>query len=112
LIKGRCIKLKEQLDTNPPRINPLHQIIQGSVVPMVNEGPLKVCEIFLSPKTVGQYNPEHVEQLKKAMEKFIIYCGFTIRLSRSLITVQLQDFQKMVEKQYEIIKIQINNYLK
>ncbi|KAF2072984.1 hypothetical protein CYY_005696 [Polysphondylium violaceum] len=112
LIKNRCIKLKEQLDTNPPRINPLHQIIQGSVVPMVNEGPLKVCEIFLSPKTVGSYNPEHVEQLKKAMEKFIIYCGFTIRLSRSLITVQLQDFQKMVEKQYEILKNQINNYLK
>ncbi|EGC37649.1 hypothetical protein DICPUDRAFT_149722 [Dictyostelium purpureum] len=112
LIRNRCIKLKEQLDTNPPRINLLHQILQGSVFPMVNDGPLKVCEIFLNPKTINNYNPEHVEQLKKAMEKFIIYCGFTIRLSRSIISVQLQDFQNMIEEQYKTLKNQINSYIK
>ncbi|KYR00713.1 DOCK family protein [Tieghemostelium lacteum] len=112
LIKGRCIKLKEQLDTNPPKINPLQQIIQGSVFPMVNEGPLKVCEIFLNKKTISSYNAEHVEQLKKAMEKFLIYCGFTIRLSRSCMTHKHQDFQNMVEKQYETLKGQINSYIK
>ncbi|KAN0034357.1 hypothetical protein ACTFIV_000860 [Dictyostelium citrinum] len=112
LIRGRCIKLKEQLDTNPPRINLLHQILQGSVFPMVNEGPLKICEIFLSPKTINNFNPDHVDQLKKAMEKFIIYCGFTLRLSRSIISVQLQEFQNMIEEQYKTLKGQINSYLK
>ncbi|KAK5576125.1 hypothetical protein RB653_007266 [Dictyostelium firmibasis] len=112
LIRGRCIKLKEQLDTNPPRINLLHQILQGSVFPMVNEGPLKICEIFLSQKTINNFNPDHVDQLKKAMEKFIIYCGFTLRLSRSIISVQLQEFQNMIEEQYKTLKGQINTYLK
>ncbi|EAL73033.1 DOCK family protein [Dictyostelium discoideum AX4] len=112
LIRGRCIKLKEQLDTNPPRINLLHQILQGSVFPMVNEGPLKICEIFLSPKTINNFNADHVDQLKKAMEKFIIYCGFTLRLSRSIISVQLQEFQNMIEEQYKTLKGQINSYLK
>ena len=33
LIEDRVSKLRTELETNPPRINALHQVIQGSVVP-------------------------------------------------------------------------------
>jgi hypothetical protein len=33
LIADRCAKLRTELETNPPRLNSLHQVIQGSVVP-------------------------------------------------------------------------------
>lgn len=33
LIEDRVSKLRTELETNPPRINSLHQVIQGSVVP-------------------------------------------------------------------------------
>lgn len=33
LIEDRVAKLRTELETNPPRLNSLHQVIQGSVVP-------------------------------------------------------------------------------
>ncbi|EFA83784.1 DOCK family protein [Heterostelium album PN500] len=112
LIKGRIVKLIEQLQTPSPRINLLQQVIQGSVFPMVNEGPLKICEVFLSKSNSSQYNSEHVDQLKKAMERFIHYCGWTIKLNKGLISPQHQDFQNMVEKQFELYPGNITTFPK
>eukprot|EP01133_Synstelium_polycarpum_P005247 gene5247-6071_t len=111
LIKGRIVKLIEQLQTPSPRINLLQQVIQGSVFPMVNEGSLKICEVFLSKSNGTLYNAEHVDQLKKAMERFIHYCGWTIKLNKGLISPQHQEFQNMVEKQFEILKKEVHSYL-
>ncbi|EGG18916.1 DOCK family protein [Cavenderia fasciculata] len=111
LIKGRILKLMEQVQTPTPRINLLQQVIQGSVVPMVNEGPLKICEVFLSKQNVVNYAPEHVEMLKRSMERFIYFCGLSILLNKRHIQPQHQDFQNMVEKQFDILKKEVNTYM-
>jgi len=64
IIQDRVLKLRAELQCNPPKLNSLHQVIQGSVVPMVNAGPLHVCEVFL--KDPGDYSETSIITLKKS----------------------------------------------
>jgi len=115
LIDGRVAALKAQLNTNPPRLNALQSVIQGSVVAMVNEGPLKICEIFLSPDAVdpeGQpYNKHQIEYLKAQMAEFVKVCAFAIRLNKSLISQEHIPFQEMVTSKYEVLAESVKQYL-
>jgi hypothetical protein len=102
LIVRQTAKVTEELLATPPRLNSLQQVIQGSVVPMVNPGPLRICEIFLAPGTIKNnlYDRSLVYQLMAAMEKFVRQCGFAIKFNKSLIDEKHKKFQEMVEKHY------------
>jgi len=102
LIVRQTAKVTEELLATPPRIKSLQQVIQGSVVPMVNPGPLRICEIFLAPGTIKNnvYDRALVHQLMNAMEKFVRQCGFAIKFNNSLIDETHKKFQEMVEKCY------------
>jgi hypothetical protein len=108
LLEGRVAALRAQLTQNPPRLNALQSVIQGSVVTMVNEGPLKICEIFLASGAVDRdgkpYDPQKVAVLKEKMTDFIKMCGFAIKLNKSLISAEHLPFQQMVEQKYESLK--------
>jgi len=70
-------------------INTVQQTLQGSVLPMVNPGPLKVCEIFLNPQAISaqSFGPDHERDVGKlivALRDFITKCGFAIHLNESL----------------------------
>ena len=111
LIIGRCDKIKEQLENNPPKINPLQQVLQGSVVPMVNEGPVKICEVFLSKEAVEKNPKQDVENLCIAMGNFVELCAAAIQLNRGLITNSHVKFTKMIEKYYRDMYDKIVVYL-
>jgi len=112
LVQNRSAKIREQLECNPPRLNPLQQIIQGSVLPMVNEGPLKICETFLTRREgMHVYDNEQVAILTKVLATFVTLCGFAIALNKSLIGPKHIKFQQMVEQQYKILKQQVNEYI-
>jgi len=100
-IVERCDKLKEQLTNNPPRLNPLQQVLQGSVAVMVNEGPLKLCETFLSEEAKKKEKPEHVRLLTQAMCNFVELCAAAIQLDQMLIGPQHRKFHDMIEKYYK-----------
>jgi len=100
-IVERCDKIKEQLTNNPPRLNPLQQVLQGSVAPMVNEGPLKLCETFLSDEAKASEKPEHVRLLTLAMSNFVELCAAAIQLDQMLIGPQHRKFHMMIEKYYQ-----------
>ena len=101
LIVERCDRIKEQLQNNPPRLNPLQQVLQGSVAPMVNEGPLKICETFLNEDAARTARPEHVELLTTAMCNFVELCAAAIQLDQMLIGPKHRKFHEMIEKYYE-----------
>lgn len=100
LILERSDKIREQLESNPPKINPLQQVLQGSVVPMVNEGPLKICELFLSDEGRKAERPELVEKLCVAMANFLELCAAAIQLNVQLIGPRHIKFHEMIEKHY------------
>jgi len=99
LVQTRCDQLVIQIENNPPRINPLQQIIQGSVFPMVNEGPLKICELFLGSNR-EKYDPALTSKLESSMVRFLKLCGDAISLSRTLIGPEHVRFQQMMEAQF------------
>jgi hypothetical protein len=52
---------------------------------MVNEGPLKICEMFLSEEGRKAEHPELVEKLCVAMANFVELCAAAIQLNQGLI---------------------------
>jgi hypothetical protein len=102
LLKGQVGKLRQELESFPTRVKSLQQVIQGSVVPMVNPGPLKILEIFLSAGVFRdkKYSSPSILELMDVMDKFVKMCGFAIKLNKSLIDETQIKFQQMVEKFY------------
>jgi len=109
LIEDRVANLKTELNSKPPRINVLQQILQGSVVPMVNEGPLKICEVYLTDPT--PFPPHNIAALRKAIKLFSTYCDFALKLNKRLITQEHMEFHKMMENHYGVMKVKIAQYV-
>ncbi len=85
-------------------------------VSVVNEGPLKICEIFLPPEAVDpetgkRYDPQQIAVLKDHMAAFVRMCGFAIRLNKSLISSEHIPFQNMVEQKYHVLNDTVKRYL-
>jgi len=113
LIVRQTGKLTEELHNYPTRIVTLQQVIQGSVVPMVNAGPLKILDIFLCLGAIKNslYERRHVLRLMSAMESFVRQAGFAIKFNNSLIVdnQQQKKFQEMVEKCYADLNKQVRD---
>ena len=103
------------VESSNVRVNQLQQLLQGSVVPMVNEGPLKICETFLSKEERGKYPPEQIYQLEEVMSKFIKLCGFAVKLGNQVIEMrglhEYQQFQSMIEDKYVIMREKLNAFV-
>jgi len=109
VLQGRTHQIREQLESNPIRLNPLQQVLQGSVVPMVHEGPLKICETFLRNSEV--HNQILIEQLKVGLRQFITMCGFAVAANNRNIGPEQQKYAQMLEAQYKALKMRINGYI-
>jgi hypothetical protein len=80
---------------------------------VVNEGPLRICEVFLAPGAgdgEGQHEPHRIVVLKERMTDFVKLCGFAIKLNKSLISSEHLPFQAMVEQKYEALREAIRVY--
>eukprot|EP01103_Thecamoeba_quadrilineata_P019234 TRINITY_DN769_c0_g2_i1.p1 TRINITY_DN769_c0_g2~~TRINITY_DN769_c0_g2_i1.p1 ORF type:complete len:1872 (+),score=378.58 TRINITY_DN769_c0_g2_i1:39-5654(+) len=108
LLEERILRLRQELNAAEPRVNVLQQLLQGSVVPMVNEGPLKICEIFLAEQQ--RYPEEQVQELKRVLQQFSRDCGFALSLNKSLITPEYVDFHQMLNDRYKIMRDKIREY--
>jgi len=102
LITTQTAKIQRELDAVPTRVNPLQQTLQGSVVPMVNPGPLKICEIFLLPSAIkeGLYTYFDVKHLIDSLEVFIKKCGFGVKLNQYVMEEKHAKFTQLLEKSY------------
>ena len=78
---------------------------------VVNEGPFKICETFLSEKERGKHPPEQIEELELAMHEFIKVCGFAVKLTNQVIELrqltEYEQFQSMIDTQYHEMRKKI-----
>eukprot|EP00339_Tiarina_fusa_P001603 CAMPEP_0116997064 /NCGR_PEP_ID=MMETSP0472-20121206/641_1 /TAXON_ID=693140 ORGANISM="Tiarina fusus, Strain LIS" /NCGR_SAMPLE_ID=MMETSP0472 /ASSEMBLY_ACC=CAM_ASM_000603 /LENGTH=540 /DNA_ID=CAMNT_0004695853 /DNA_START=147 /DNA_END=1769 /DNA_ORIENTATION=+ len=118
LIEDRVGKFKAELNVDSHhdvRINQLQQLLQGSVVPMVHEGPLKICETYLSKGERDKHPADQIEKLDVAMSEFIKLCGFGVKLVNQVIELrhltEYEQFQEMIEKHYKIMREKLKQYL-
>eukprot|EP01130_Rhizamoeba_saxonica_P013944 TRINITY_DN6008_c0_g4_i1.p1 TRINITY_DN6008_c0_g4~~TRINITY_DN6008_c0_g4_i1.p1 ORF type:complete len:702 (+),score=134.73 TRINITY_DN6008_c0_g4_i1:207-2108(+) len=99
VITRQTSKIRAEVSHVPTRINQLQQAIQGSVVPMVNPGPLRICEIFLDRDKIrsGEYDKKDVRQLAHTFDTFLKFCGVAIRLNSIKMEPKHIKFHEMVE---------------
>eukprot|EP01129_Flabellula_baltica_P012848 TRINITY_DN5866_c0_g1_i1.p1 TRINITY_DN5866_c0_g1~~TRINITY_DN5866_c0_g1_i1.p1 ORF type:complete len:956 (-),score=177.26 TRINITY_DN5866_c0_g1_i1:18-2885(-) len=111
LIKMQISRIQFEMLKKPPSINSLQQVIQGSVVPMVNPGPLLICDIFLNPERIlsKEYNTELVRVLVQAMEDFLRFCFLALASSKNVMEEKHRKLQEMLEGSYEGIKARIGD---
>uniref|UniRef100_A0A6B2KZ43 DOCKER domain-containing protein n=1 Tax=Arcella intermedia TaxID=1963864 RepID=A0A6B2KZ43_9EUKA len=109
LITSQTAKVLSQLEAVPTRVNLLQQTLQGSVVPMVNPGPMRICETFLSVSAIqeGHYKKEDIIKLINAMDIFIKKCGFAVRLNRYVIEEKHIKFAQMIESSYSQLSVTV-----
>ena len=73
-------------------------------IEVVNEGPLKICETFLSKEERSKYPKDQIRELETLMKKFVKMCGFGIKLSNQVINarnlIEYQQFQNMIDTHY------------
>jgi len=118
LIQDRIAKFIAALNVeshHDVRINQLQQLLQGSVVPMVNEGPLKICETYLKKGEREKHPETKISELEEAMKEFIKLCGFGVKLVNQVIELrqlsEYEQFQTMIEKHYEIMREKLRTYI-
>jgi len=110
-VMDRVKAIRTELTAAVPRVNTLQQILQGSVVPMVNEGPLKICADFLAPEKEQEFDSKKVAELRDALRDFIRNCGFALRLNARLIDEKHKPFQDMCQQKYEELSKMIKTYI-
>lgn len=82
---------------------------------MVNEGPLKICEAYLSKDERDKHPAEQITKLETAMGDFIKLCGFGVKLVNQVIELrrltEYEQFQQMIEKHYKLMREKMKQYL-
>jgi len=77
---------------------------------MVNPGPIRVCETFLTKEVVESkiYPPEDIQKLTEAMEIFIKKCGFAVKLNQYVGNEKNTKFNQLIENSYNDLKEIVN----
>eukprot|EP01126_Amoeba_proteus_P003147 TRINITY_DN11035_c0_g1_i2.p1 TRINITY_DN11035_c0_g1~~TRINITY_DN11035_c0_g1_i2.p1 ORF type:complete len:169 (-),score=46.46 TRINITY_DN11035_c0_g1_i2:268-726(-) len=112
LIVTQTAKVKAELDILPVRLHPLQQTLQGSVVPMVNPGPIRICETFLSTSAIQNctYDLHYVQELIYVMRDFMRKCDFAVRFNDRMTARndKYEKFTKMINSHYSELKMIIS----
>lgn len=109
--------LRSELAYDPPRRNSLQQALQGSVVPMVNQGPLRIAQAFLGPQRVVDAQSSRDEQrrqraeLRAVMRDFLDVCEAALELHSTILTEKFRKFHEMCRTQFAALRAQIEALL-
>lgn len=120
LMKQQTVKIRAVME-RPIRPKSIQQILQGSVVPMVNPGPRRICDIFLSPEAFHskKYSHKHLRELSKAMLEFSRLCAFGVKFNNKLegsakFQEMIEDFQRdlaiLVQSKTSAMEALINSH--
>lgn len=109
--------LQEQVSAPKPSLKTVQQVLQGSVLLQVNPGPIAICQVvflsslffffccfftqsfakvFLSPTQVGQFDSNHVWNLRVAMSDLCFAARALLLLNGSMIDATQADFQAVL----------------
>jgi len=83
LLASRIDVITIELNTQPPSAKSLQQVLQGSVMALVNAGPLAIADYFLSRK--DQFPVDKIDNLIIKLTEFGRKCFIALRLNNSLI---------------------------
>lgn len=80
----------------PPKLKTLYQVLSGSVNMQVHGGAEEVCQLFLHPAKVEQYEASQVTSLRRVLMSFLELCKEAIEVARTLCTERDRTFQVII----------------
>ncbi|KAM5256423.1 dedicator of cytokinesis protein 7 [Ctenodactylus gundi] len=82
----------------------LQMVLQGSVGPTVNQGPLEVAQVFLSEIPSDPKLFRHHNKLRLCFKDFTKRCEDALRKNKSLIGPDQKEYQRELERNYHRLR--------
>eukprot|EP01102_Stenamoeba_stenopodia_P022451 TRINITY_DN9354_c0_g1_i1.p1 TRINITY_DN9354_c0_g1~~TRINITY_DN9354_c0_g1_i1.p1 ORF type:complete len:288 (+),score=78.59 TRINITY_DN9354_c0_g1_i1:71-865(+) len=109
VITNRIRAMKTELTAIPPNSKTLQIVLQGSVLPQVNAGPLEFARVFLGHR--DKYKPEMTRLLEKELIQFVELCQSLLELNKQVIKADQIEFQKTMEESYDKLVNDLGEFL-
>eukprot|EP00049_Salpingoeca_infusionum_P007192 m.116931 g.116931 ORF g.116931 m.116931 type:complete len:2092 (+) comp13619_c0_seq1:34-6309(+) len=100
--------LLKQPDTN---YKLLQLELQGSVVVQVNEGPLEMARVFLSPATSRHYTPQEIKRFQRALKGFKTQCGLALAKFSKRPQAGTSDLDEYLMKEWNKLEAEVTELL-
>ncbi|XP_012889405.1 PREDICTED: dedicator of cytokinesis protein 6 [Dipodomys ordii] len=87
-------------DQDPPDAKMLQMVLQGSVGPTVNQGPLEVAQVFLAEIPEDPKLFRHHNKLRLCFKDFCKKCEDALRKNKALIGQDQKEYHRELERHY------------
>jgi len=96
MILEQTATFETEVNRNPPVLNALQRVCQGSILTQVNVGAMYTAKVFLSKPL--EFPAKFVKQLCVAMGKFVQAAGVAVDLNQRLIGADQLELQTALEE--------------
>ncbi|XP_051893532.1 dedicator of cytokinesis protein 7-like isoform X2 [Pristis pectinata] len=104
-------ELAKATSEHPPNLKLLQMVLQGSVGPTVNQGPLEVAQVFLSEIPDDPKLFRHHNKLRICFKDFLKRCEDALIKNKGLISSERVEYQCELEKNYEALKHNLQPFI-
>ncbi|XP_006898913.1 PREDICTED: dedicator of cytokinesis protein 6-like [Elephantulus edwardii] len=87
-------------EQDPPDAKMLQMVLQGSVGPTVNQGPLEVAQVFLAEIPEDRKLFRHHNKLRLCFKDFCKKCEDALRKNKTLIGSDQKEYHREMERNY------------
>ncbi|XP_029337357.1 dedicator of cytokinesis protein 6 [Mus caroli] len=91
-------------EQDPPDAKMLQMVLQGSVGPTVNQGPLEVAQVFLSEIPEDPKLFRHHNKLRLCFKDFCKKCEDALRKNKALIGPDQKEYHRELERHYSRLR--------
>jgi len=101
-------KFETELENDPINLRVLQSLLQGSVLALVNDGPIVICRSFLDEV---QDEPEHILRLQQLLRDFLRFCEESLAVYKRLIGSDQLDFHQALQEGYNKLSKEMVKFL-
>ncbi|XP_032482615.1 dedicator of cytokinesis protein 6 isoform X10 [Phocoena sinus] len=91
-------------EQDPPDAKMLQMVLQGSVGPTVNQGPLEVAQVFLAEIPQDPKLFRHHNKLRLCFKDFCKKCEDALRKNKALIGPDQKEYHRELERNYSRLR--------
>ncbi|XP_040842271.1 dedicator of cytokinesis protein 6 isoform X2 [Ochotona curzoniae] len=99
-MQRKTCELAFATEQDPPDAKMLQMVLQGSVGPTVNQGPLEVAQVFLTEIPEDPKLFRHHNKLRLCFKDFCKKCEDALRKNKSLIGPDQKEYHRELERHY------------
>ncbi|XP_072924709.1 dedicator of cytokinesis protein 7-like [Hemitrygon akajei] len=110
-MQKKTYELAKATSANPPNLKLLQMVLQGSVGPTVNQGPLEVAQVFLSEIPDDPKLFRHHNKLRICFKDFLKRCEDALIKNKGLISSERVEYQCELEKNYEALRHNLQPFI-